>query len=472
MSCITVIGHGYEAGQLTLEAAELLKSGRRIILHTERCGCAEWLREQGVAFETLDALYERCEDFDEHTREAASTVLDAASEGDVIYGVFDVRDHSVSRLLAAEEHEVRVVAGPPAEGSLLARAVGPVQLLEASDWAQYSLSSARSTLVRELDSRELAGEVKLRLMEVYPEESTVFVRFGSGGVARTELYNLDRLRGYDHRTCVLVPAEPELIRLERFDFDRLAEIIGFLCGPDGCPWDRAQTHESLRPYIIEEAYEVVDAIDEAYPDHLYDELGDMLLQVMLHAEIGKRHGEFDIGDMITAISSKMIHRHTHVFGKDHVDGAGEVLELWSRNKMAERGQTTRTESMRDVTRSLPATLRAAKVLKRLEECCRQKPDAGASVEAAANAVRRIEGAQDAEQALGEAMLALMQAARALKLDPEIALNAATDRLISRFERIERELTASGGSFEALSGDMLRKYWDLVKLSDPAESRQE
>ena len=94
------------------------------------------------------------------------------------------------------------------------------------------------------------------------------------------------------------------------------------------------------------------------------------------------------------------------------------------------------------------------------------------MEAAAEAVRRIEGAQDAEQALGEAMLALMQAARARKLDPEIALNAATDRLISRFERIERELTASGGSFEALPGDMLRKYWDLVKLSDPAESRQE
>ena len=217
---------------------------------------------------------------------------------------------------------------------------------------------------------------------------------------------------------------------------------------------------------------MVDAIDENDPDHLYDELGDMLLQVMLHAQIGKRHGEFDIGDVITAISAKMIHRHTHVFGKDHVDGAGEVLELWSRNKMAERGQTTRTEAMRDITRSLPATLRAAKVLKRLEECCRQKPDAGASVGEAADAVRRIVGAQDPERAFGEAMLALMQAARTLKLDPEIALNAAVDRLIGRFEHIEHDLLAGGGGFESLDDDTLKKYWDLVKLSDPTENRQE
>ena len=254
MGCIIVIGHGYEAGQLTLEAAELLQSGRRILLHTERCGCAQGLRDRGIDFQTLDALYERCEDFDEHAREAAAAVRSAAFEGDVIYGVFDVRDRSVSELLKSDENTVRVVAGPPAEGDLLARASGQVQLLEASDWARYALSSARSALVRELDNRALAGEVKLRLMEVYPEESRIFVRFGDGGIARTELYNLDRLSGYDHRTCVLVPAEPELTRLERFDFERLTEMIDFLCGPDGCPWDRAQTHESLRPYIIEEAY--------------------------------------------------------------------------------------------------------------------------------------------------------------------------------------------------------------------------
>lgn len=230
MGKIIVVGHGYEAGHLTLEAIELLRSGAQILLHTGRCGCAEWLKAEGLAFETLDELYETCEDFDEHAEAAADAVCAASALGDVIYGVFDVRDRSVSELLA-RRGDTRVVAGPPVEGALMAHAVGSVQLLEASDWENYALSSARSALVRELDSRELAGEVKLKLMETYPEESSVFMRIGDG-VARTELYNLDRLRGYDHRTCVLVPAAQELEKLERFDFERLKEIIAILCGPD------------------------------------------------------------------------------------------------------------------------------------------------------------------------------------------------------------------------------------------------
>lgn len=465
MGKITVVGHGYEAGQLTLEAAELLKSGAKVILHTERCGCAEWLKKENIAFSTLDDLYEQCEDFDEHAQAAADAVRDAADAGDVVYGVFDVRDRSVAVLLGGGDMQVRVVAGPPAEGALLALVKGSVQLLEASDWENYALSSARCAIVREMDGRELASEVKLKLMETYPEESKVCVLFGNGGMACTELYNLDRLRGYDHRTCVFVPAEEDLTKLERFDFDRLREIITVLCGPNGCPWDREQTHVSLRQYMIEEAYEVVDAIDEDDPYHLYDELGDMLLQIVLHAEIGRRYGEFDISDVISAIGEKMIQRHTHVFGKDRVEGAGDVSDLWSRNKMAERGETTRTQSMRNVTRSMPATLRAAKVVKRLEEALKQKVDAQKEIAGAAEAVSAIKGSKDAEKALGDALLKIASVCRGLKLDPEIALNAATDRMIERFAKIEDEVLRGGESLEALAAETLSKYWDLVKLSD-------
>jgi len=460
MGKIIVVGHGYDKGQMTLEAVSLLRSGAKVLLHTARCGCAEWLMEEGIGFEALDDLYETCEDFDEHAEAAADAVCDAADEGDVVYGVFDVRDRSVTELLS-RRGDVRIVAGPPVEGALLAFASGAVQLLEASDWEEYALTSARSALVRELDSRELAGEVKLKLMETYPEESRVYVRIGDG-VAQTELYNLDRLKGYDHRTCVLVPAEPELRKLERFDFERLKEIISILCGPNGCPWDREQTHQSLRSYIIEEAYEVVEAIDEDDPFHLYDELGDMLLQVVLHAEIGKRYGEFDMSDVVTAISEKMISRHSHIFGSDRAADAEEVLDIWNRNKMAERGQTTRTATMRGVTRTLPAALRAVKVLKRLDEACRRREKPG---EAIKEAVRSAASAGESEEALGEALLRMAAVARAAKLDPEIALNAAVDRLIQRFDALESELTATGGSIDSASDELLGKYWDLVKLSN-------
>ena len=179
MGRITVIGTGFEEKQLTLEAVELLQSGAKVLLHTGRCGCAEWLARRGIPFETLDELYEQCEDFDEHARLAAEAVCRAAESGDVVYGVFDVRDLSVSALLGLRS-DASVVPGPPTEGVLMAYAGDSVQLLEASDWENYVLSPARSALVRELDSRELAAEVKLKLMEVYPEESETLVWIGGG----------------------------------------------------------------------------------------------------------------------------------------------------------------------------------------------------------------------------------------------------------------------------------------------------
>lgn len=457
MGRITVVGTGWTRGQLTLDAIDALTSGARIVLHTERCGCADWLREKGLAFESLDALYDACDDFDAHAEAAAQAVLDVASGGDVVYGVLDVRDLSAVRLAA--RGDVTVVPGPPAEGALLALAAGEARCVTASDWEDFHLSARENCFVRELDGRALASEVKLKLMEVYPEESEVWLLRGDRAPEKIPLYALDRAEGLDHRACVLAPAQADIHRLERYDFEHLVEIIRFLASPNGCPWDRVQTHETLRPTMLEEAYEVIDAIDAGDPDHLYDELGDMLLQVVLHAEIGRKHGEFDIGDVTTAICRKMIARHTHVFGRDHADDAGEVMGLWSRNKMTERGQSTRTEALRDVTRALPATLRSAKVLRRAAEV-------GIGSESVAEAIsdcrERLRDGMD-EAALGNALIALCNAARLCGVDPELALNGAADRFVDRFGRAEAQMLENGGRFEDLSPQRLREYWDSVKL---------
>lgn len=458
MGRITVVGTGWTRGHLTLDAIDALTSGARIILHTGRCGCADWLRENGLSFETLDALYESFDDFDAHARAAASAVIEAGEARDVVYGVFDVRDRSACELAARTE--VAVIAGPPAEGPLLALASGEARCVSASEWEDFHLSAHEHCFVRELDGAALAGEVKLKLMEVYPEESDVWLLRGECEPERVPLYALDRAEGLDHRACVLVPAQRDIHNLERYDFGHLVEIIRFLCSPNGCPWDRVQTHETLRPCILEEAYEVIDAIDEGDPDHLYDELGDMLLQIVLHAEIARKHGEFDEMDVTTAICRKMIARHTHVFGRDHAGDAGEVLGLWTRNKMEERGQKTRTEAMRDVTRTLPATLRAAKLFKRAAEA---GVGASCAAEALATAREKLGAPSPDEAAFGEALFALCDAARLSGVDPELALNGAADRFIANFERAEAEMRANGERFEDLSPERLRNYWDSVKL---------
>ena len=463
MGEITIIGTGWTADQLTLAGAEALRGTGKVLLHTERCGCAGWLSDQGIAWTSLDALYESSEDFDEHAKAAAQAVLDAAEACDVAYCVADVRDRSVPPIVEAAGERARVIAGPPVEGPLLACLSGETRTVEASDWEDFHLTPREHCLIRELDSRELACEVKLKLMEAYPEETEIWLMNGGEAPMKRPLYEMDRADRYDHMTCALIPAQREITRLERYDFEHLNEIMRILAAPDGCPWDRAQTHESLRTCLLEEAYEVMDAIDAGDPDHLYDELGDLLMQVALNAELARRHGEFDISDVTTAICEKMIKRHTHIFGSDTAGTADAVLDLWSRNKMAERGQKTYEEALRDVTRTLPATLRAAKVLKRMAEAGLGDGDAAEIAGRCAAGLANLPGPEAAEAWLGARLAELCGIARLMKVDPEIALNGAVNRMIERFAEIERKIVEKGCSFGDLEPQTLKEYWDLVKL---------
>ena len=461
---VTIVGTGWTEGQLTLDAMEALRRADRIILHTGRCGCAEWLRKENIAFDTLDKLYDDCEDFDEHVEAAACAVLAAAEAGDVVYGVFDIRDRSAARLAAVTPKDsVRVIAGPPAEGALLAYVTGETRSLEASDWENFHLSARDSCLIREMDGRELAAEVKLRLMEVYPEDTEVWMMNLGETPASLPLYELDRGARYDHTTCVLVPARTELGMLDRYDFDHLNEIIRRLCAPDGCPWDRIQTHESLRPYMLEEACEVVEAIDAQEPDHLYEELGDVLLQVALHAEIARKHGEFDISDVTTSICEKMLARHPHVFGLPCVYSPNEVSRLWDKQKMNERGQTTRTETLQSVSKALPALMRAVKTIKRSAGCgLRETDEAALYGRCEANLSAMKSGNVD-EGRLGDLLFELCAVAQAKEIDPEIALNGAIRRFVRRFAAVEAELSKNCDDIADLPPETLRKYWDSVKL---------
>ena len=335
-------------------------------------------------------------------------------------------------------------------------------MLEASDWESFRLSAMDNALVRELNSRELASEVKLKLMECYPDETRCLVLMGDGSVARAPLYDLDRLKGYDHRCCALIPAQRDLMQLERFGFDELVQIMRILQGPGGCPWDREQTHESLRTCMLEETYEAIDAINQGDMDHLYDELGDILMQVVMQAEIGRRHGEFDISDSITAICDKMIQRHTHIFGADSAADADEVLDLWTRNKMKERGQQTYAEVLQEVGHSLPALLRGRKLIDKAARAGVMQADAQAIARDAAERIELAAGSDDAERALGEAILMLCALARVKKVDPELALNEAADRFVARFAALEEALGAQGTPLPAAE-ERAQEYWDRVKL---------
>ena len=438
MNTITIVTAGYEADQLTEEAKESLKNAERIILHTERCGCAEWLREKKLDYESMDFLYDSAEDFDEHADSVADHVIHASEEQDVAYVVFSLRDSSLRRIMQADSRAIRFSGGSDPAAELMAGYSDPVLDVYASGWESLNPSSSFGTLIRELERRETASELKLRLMEAYPEESMVRIRFGDGRIRETELYNLDRFDRYDHKTCVFIPAVKSFLDLERFELGRFEEIIETLLGPDGCPWDRAQTHKTLRPYILEEAYEVIEAVDDGDMLHLCEELGDVLLQIVLHAKIAEKHGEFNMRDVISEISQKMIRRHSHVFGTDAALDEKSVKDLWAKNKMKERQQKNSSELIRDVPKSMPAAMRAIKVVRRIAEisgCQLECADLADDIQAK---VKELGENAEPQRAMGDLLLRAVVLCAALDVDPEISLNSAVDRMISRWESLGRE----------------------------------
>ena len=465
MHPITIVGLGLTAGDLTDRIKALLSGPARVLLRTARCGAAGWMDERGLPYTGLDGLYDQADDFDALQDMILSEVERLAAEGELVYGVLDLRDRSAERLAAKYPGLARLVPGVPVDGPLTAYASGPADMAAACDILSLQPSSDQAALIREIGSRELASEVKLRLMERYPEETKIKVT-DDGVIREIPLCALDRLPQYDHRTSALIPQVPELTGLTRFGYDQLSAITRRLRAPDGCPWDRKQTHESLRTNVVEEAYEVVDAIERGDMAALYDELGDLLLQVALHAEIAREHGEFSSDDVTSAICLKLIARHPHVFGEASAETSEDVLTLWEQVKKKEKNLTTQAETMRAVTKGLPALMRAEKVQKKAAGVGFDWPSALEALPKVLEEAREVEEAlktgKGLEEELGDLLFAAVNVARLAKIQPELALGGATEKFVRRFEATERLITEDGKRMEDMSLGEMDAYWDRVK----------
>ena len=233
------------------------------------------------------------------------------------------------------------------------------------------------------------------------------------------------------------------------EFAELVDTVATLRGPGGCPWDREQTHDSLKRYAIEETYEVIDAIEAGDPAKLQDELGDLLLQVLLHAQIASEAGQFDIGDVCRTLREKLHRRHPHVFADTQVSGVEDVLHNWEQIKKAEPGHHHRTSAIDGVPKCLPALMRAAKLSKKAAKTGFDWPDVHAVFGKLAEETAELEAAIDAgshaeiTHEIGDLLFTVVNIARLAHVDPEESLRLMLDRFIYRFKRIEQEAEESG-----------------------------
>lgn len=251
-----------------------------------------------------------------------------------------------------------------------------------------------------------------------------------------------------------------------YNVNDLVEIVRLLRAPGGCPWDREQTHESLRRNFLEESYEVVEAIDQGSAEHLKEELGDVLLQVVFHAGIETEGGGFNLDDVADGICKKLIYRHPHVFGDVTVSGTGEVLSNWEDLKRKEKGQATNTDALEAVARSLPALWRAEKVQKKAAKAGFDWPDVSGAADKLSEELDELRCAvsqnTNIEEELGDLLFSVVNVARFVKVDPEAALSRACDKFIRRFRVVEQLALQSGRSMECMELSELDKLWEQAK----------
>ena len=229
---------------------------------------------------------------------------------------------------------------------------------------------------------------------------------------------------------------------DSYNVKDLEEIVRILRAPGGCPWDAEQTHQSIRRNFLEEAYEAAEAIDEENPDHLKEELGDVLLQVVFHARMEQEAGRFDLDGVADGVCKKLIYRHPHVFGDVAVSGTGEVLTNWEELKRKEKGQATNTDALEAVARSLPALWRAEKVQKKAKKAGFDWPEVSGALDKLAEELEELrqaaaQGTNVAEE-LGDLLFSAVNVSRFLGVDCEDALNQATDKFIGRFRKVEEQ----------------------------------
>ncbi len=463
---ITLIGLGTAEGDITLRAEKALGGADKIIARTAECEGFKSLA--GYTVIALDEIYKSSRNFDTLNKKLAAAVINAAKTENVAYCVDgSVSEDESCKIILSKHRDIEICDGvSKAAGAYSAAKLKCGQPVCLSAYTVDELKSCRAAVIYDIDCEYMAGVVKERLSDIFgEEEECAFIR---GGTAeRIKIYELDRQKNYDG-TCAVAVEEREFLKKDRFDYADLEQIIKTLRAPGGCPWDRVQTPESIKGNMIEEAYELVDAIERGDTDGIEEETGDVLLQAAFHSVLQEARGEFKVSDAITRVVKKLIFRHSHIFGADRAGDEGEALGVWEKNKVKEKGQDTFSDSVLAVPNNFPACLFAQKVQKRAAKSGMDFSSSVSAAERLAEEVTELLNALVAEDKnavadeAGDVLFSAVNVCRLAGADCEEALRAAAKKFISRFVKCEQLILADGKQMTELDELELDGYWKKAK----------
>ncbi|MFC0559592.1 nucleoside triphosphate pyrophosphohydrolase [Halalkalibacter alkalisediminis] len=482
MKKITVLGLGAgDLEQMPLGVYRHLLKQKSVYIRTEDHPAIRELTEEGVSFQSFDSTYEEHDEFESVYQSIVAQLLEKAKEEEVTYAVPGhpfVAERTIQLLVEAsqrDEVEVTFLGGQSfLDAMYTALRIDPIegcQIVDGTAFNRDEIELNHHLIIVQVYDAMIASEVKLTLMERLPDDYEVTIATAVGSkeeqLTKVPLYELDHATTLNNLTAVYVPPVRE-DKLLYGEFDKLREVIAVLRGPNGCPWDQKQTHDSLKKYFIEEVYEVLEAIDEEDDEHLIEELGDVLLQIMLHAQIGEDNGYFSIRDVIHAITEKMIRRHPHVFGEVTVNDADEVVSNWDEIKKQEKGHTEEESILASIPKGLPALIEATKLQKQAAKVGFDWDDVAPmwmkmQEELAEFLVEVKAGNQpNMQKELGDVLFVIVNLARFYKIDAEEALLSTNRKFHRRFRYIEEAVKNEGNVITELSLEELDQKWEAAK----------
>lgn len=479
---ITIVGLGSGNGQLlTREAWEVLVSAENLYLRTQDHPAVVDLPPT-LTWHSFDHVYQANNDFAAVYTHIVDAIIRLGQAGDVCYAVPGhpfIGEATVQGILRQAETlglSVRIVAGlsfiEPVLAAVGADGLDGLQLYDAIDLAQREhpvLLPDVPLLLGQVYSRWLAGDLKLALMKAYPDEHPVKLVHEAGTAAqRVEplpLYAIDRSPHIRNLTALYVPPLPLVSSLPGF-----AETVAILRSPQGCPWDREQTPQTLRADFLEEMAEVLDALDRGDMPALREELGDLLLHVVMQAQIATETGEFTLTDVITGIDAKIKRRHPHVWGDVVVENTTQLLANWEAIKAQEKAEQP-ASLLNNIPPALPSLARAQKIQKRVARVgfdWTEVEGVWLKLQEEIEELRAAETEEEKSAELGDSLFALVNLARWLNLDAETSLREANNRFTRRFQQMERLAIQRGLSIDQMPQHALESLWQEVKHNYPLD----
>ncbi|KXH86821.1 nucleoside triphosphate pyrophosphohydrolase [Sporosarcina sp. HYO08] len=480
MHVITIIGLGAGSlDQLSIGVYRKLKDAPKIVARTDQHPVVAELRAEGIEMSGFDYIYEKHDAFQDVYAEIVDELVKMSQKKPITYVVPGhplVAEMTVQKLIEKEREgavKLDIVGGnsflDPIFNALRIDPIEGFQLLDGTDLKRDELQMTEHILIGQVYDAFIASDVKLTLMEKYAYDYPVTVVTAAGSadekLTTVPLFELDRATEVNNLTTVYVP--PTVDREQRFkDWSTFREIIAILRSDEGCPWDREQTHESLKRYLIEEAHELLEAIDDEDDEGIIEELGDVLLQVFLHAQIGEDNGYFTMEDVLESVSDKMVRRHPHVFGDQSVENANEVLQNWQAIKQSEKQQLA--SLLKGQERHTSSLLTSFNFQKEAAKVGFDWPSIEGAFEKLQEEWKEFQeevesGSKEAQlNELGDVLFTIVNVARFLKLSPEEAMIHANQKFKRRFGFVERSVKEGRGSFQDYTLDELEAFWQQAK----------